>query len=69
MSRLKILLPLLLLLSALPTFAQQYDVLIRNGKVVDGSGNPWIYADVGIIGDRIAFVGKAEPDGLRQANH
>jgi N-acyl-D-amino-acid deacylase len=42
-------------------FAQQYDTLIRNGRVVDGSGNPWIYADVGIIGDRIAFVGKADP--------
>jgi len=41
--------------------AQQYDTLIRNGRVVDGSGNPWIYADVGIIGDRIAFVGKADP--------
>jgi dihydroorotase/N-acyl-D-amino-acid deacylase len=40
-------------------FAQQYDVLIRNGRVVDGSGNPWTYADVGIIGDRIAFVGRA----------
>src|SRR5713226_1689959 len=40
---------------------QQYDVLIRNGRVVDGSGNPWIYADVGIIGDRIAFVGSADP--------
>src|SRR4029077_8097580 len=37
----------------------QYDVLIRNGKLVDGSGNPWVYADVGIIGDRIAFVGHA----------
>ena len=43
-------------------FAQQYDVLIRNGRVVDGSGNPWIHADVGIIGDRIAFVGKADPN-------
>src|SRR5271157_2840742 len=42
--------------------AQQYDVLIRNGRVVDGSGNPWVYADVGIIGDRIAFVGKADPN-------
>jgi len=42
--------------------AQQYDTLIRNGRVVDGSGNPWIYADVGIIGDRVAFVGKADPD-------
>ena len=43
-------------------FAQPYDVLIRNGRVVDGSGNPWIYADVAIVGDRIAFVGKADAD-------
>lgn len=41
--------------------AQPYDVLIRSGRVVDGSGNPWIYADVGIIGDRVAFVGQASP--------
>lgn len=44
-----------------PAFAQQYDVLIRNGRVVDGNGNPWVYADVGIVGDRIAFVGHAGP--------
>ncbi len=36
----------------------QYDVLIRNGRVVDGTGNPWVYADVGITGDRITFVGR-----------
>src|SRR5260370_21460610 len=40
-----------------PDFAQQYDVLIRNGRVIDGSGNPWVYADVGIVGDKIALVG------------
>lgn len=37
----------------------QYDVLIRNGRVVDGAGNPWQYADVGITADKIAFVGRA----------
>ena len=42
-------------------FAQQYDVLIRNGRVIDGSGNPWTYADIGVIGDRVAFVGHAAP--------
>ncbi len=42
--------------------AQQYDFILRNGKVIDGSGNPWIYADVGILGDKIAFVGRA-PEG------
>jgi N-acyl-D-amino-acid deacylase len=53
---------LALLLASLPAIAQtpQYDVLIRNGKVVDGSGNPWFYADIGIVGDRIAFLGRAD---------
>jgi N-acyl-D-aspartate/D-glutamate deacylase len=37
--------------------AQAYDVLIRGGRVLDGSGNPWIQADVAIRGDRIAAVG------------
>lgn len=35
-----------------------FDVLIRNGRVMDGSGNPWLRADVGIRGDRIAAVGR-----------
>lgn len=34
-----------------------YDVLIRNGRVLDGTGNPYVYADVGIHGDTIAAVG------------
>ena len=37
--------------------AQERSVLIRNGRVLDGSGNPWIRADVLIVGDRIAAVG------------
>lgn len=60
MSRHKFLLAAFLFAVATPLLAQQYDTLIRNGRVVDGSGNPWSYADVGIIGDRIAFVGKAD---------
>jgi N-acyl-D-amino-acid deacylase len=35
-----------------------FDVLIRNGRVMDGSGNPWMRADIGIRGDRIAAVGR-----------
>ena len=38
--------------------AERFDVLIRNGRVMDGSGNPWLRADVGITGDRIAAVGR-----------
>jgi len=33
-----------------------YDVIIENGRVVDGTGNSWMYGDVGIKGDRIATV-------------
>src|SRR5262245_30553445 len=35
-----------------------FDILIRNGRVVDGSGLPWFHADVGVTGDRIAAVGR-----------
>ena len=36
----------------------QYDVLIRNGSVVDGSGMPRFHADVGIVAGKIAAIGK-----------
>jgi N-acyl-D-amino-acid deacylase len=36
---------------------QQFDILIRNGRVLDGTGNPWYRADIGITGDRIRAVG------------
>ena len=39
-------------------FAQTYDVIIRGGHVIDGTGNPWIKADVGISGGRIARIGR-----------
>src|SRR5690242_9719155 len=34
-----------------------YDVLIRGGRIVDGTGSPWYRGDVAIRGDRIAAVG------------
>jgi dihydroorotase/N-acyl-D-amino-acid deacylase len=34
-----------------------YDLIIRNGHILDGTGNPWYAADVAIQGDRIAFIG------------
>jgi N-acyl-D-amino-acid deacylase len=48
-------------LSAPPAQSAQsdrFDILIRNGQVYDGNGNPWILADIGIIGDRIRAVGR-----------
>src|SRR3954451_954934 len=57
----KLLVSLLLLVSsALAQTAPQFDVLIRNGRVFDGSGNPWFRADIGIVGDRITFIGPAD---------
>src|SRR5256712_7193391 len=35
----------------------RFDVLIRNGRIVDGTGAPWFRGDVAINGDRIAAVG------------
>jgi dihydroorotase/N-acyl-D-amino-acid deacylase len=36
---------------------ETYDVLLRGGRIVDGSGNPWFKGDLAIRGDRIAAVG------------
>src|SRR5687768_2022260 len=36
---------------------QRFDVLIRGGRILDGTGNPWFYGDVGITGDRVTAVG------------
>lgn len=41
-----------------PVQPGRYDVLIRNARVMDGMGNPWLRADLGITGDRITAVGK-----------
>src|SRR5437773_1188934 len=37
--------------------AQRYDVVIRNGHIVDGTGSPWYSGDIGIRGGRIAAIG------------
>lgn len=44
-----------LLLGADP---EPFDLVIRNGRVVDGSGNPWFHGDVAVRGDRIVAVGR-----------
>jgi len=37
-----------------------FDILIKGGRIVDGSGNNWYYGDVGIKGDRIVAIGHLE---------
>jgi len=41
-----------------PAAPPSFDILIRNGKILDGTGNPWYQGDVGIRGDRIVAIGK-----------
>ena len=36
----------------------QYDVLILNGKIIDGPGNSWFYGDVAVKDGKIVYVGK-----------
>lgn len=36
----------------------EYDLVIRGGRIVDGTGNPWFDGDIGITGDRITFIGQ-----------
>ena len=42
-----------------------YDLLVKNGTVVDGSGSPGYRADVGIIGGKIAAIGRIN-EGAKQ---
>jgi len=45
-------------LSQQSSIPPSFDVVIKNGKILDGTGNPWFFADVGIRGDRILAIGK-----------
>ena len=41
-----------------PATGADYDLVIRGGKVVDGTGNPWFHGDLAIRGDKIVAVGR-----------
>jgi N-acyl-D-amino-acid deacylase len=45
---------------------ESYDVIIRGGHILDGTGNPWYAGDVGIRGDKIAAIGKLEGASAKQ---
>ncbi|MBA7648456.1 D-aminoacylase [subsurface metagenome] len=38
-----------------------FDLIIRGGRIIEGSGNPWYFGNIGISGDRIAAIGKLDP--------
>ncbi|MGA2193626.1 MAG: D-aminoacylase [Bryobacteraceae bacterium] len=57
------LLPILLFAAA----ANPYDIVIRNGRIIDGTGSPWYAGDVGIRAGRIAAVGHLEGQPARRS--
>ena len=47
----------LALSGAAPAAPASFDLVFAGGRVIDGTGSPWVRADVGIVGDRIAAIG------------
>jgi N-acyl-D-amino-acid deacylase len=61
---------LLTLACPIALFAQSsqgrtYDVIIKNGRIIDGSGNPWVSGDLAITGDRIAKIGNLDASSAK----
>jgi N-acyl-D-amino-acid deacylase len=57
----------LLLLLPLSLLAQNYDLVIRNGHIIDGTGSPWYAADIAIRDGHIAAIGHLDSATARQA--
>jgi dihydroorotase/N-acyl-D-amino-acid deacylase len=58
-----ILAPLLFFFAAL----QPYDVVVRNGHIVDGTGSPWYAGDIGIRAGKIAAIGHLDGSPARRS--
>jgi N-acyl-D-aspartate/D-glutamate deacylase len=48
----------LLLVATAAHAAERYDLLLKNGRVIDGTGAPWYYADVAIRAGKVAAIGR-----------
>ena len=59
---------LLVFLMGIPSSfaAEPFDLVIRNGRIVDGTGNPWFYGDIAIRGKRIVAVGQIPDEPAKQ---
>ena len=47
-------------LSALRAQSPSFDLVIRNGRIIDGTGSPWYSGDLGIRDGRIAAIGRLD---------
>jgi dihydroorotase/N-acyl-D-amino-acid deacylase len=56
----------LLLAVPLSLFAQQFDLVIRNGHIIDGTGSPWYAADIAIRDGHIAAIGHLDSATAKQ---
>ncbi|MEO7529973.1 MAG: D-aminoacylase [Sediminibacterium sp.] len=50
---------LILLLTPFSLVAQQADILIKNGKILDGTGNSWYYGNIAVQNGKIVAIGKS----------
>ena len=47
-------------LSAFSQMNKDYDLVIKNARIVDGTGNPWFYGDIAVKNGRIEQIGKVD---------
>jgi hypothetical protein len=66
--KIKYLFVFIALLSATRANAQSYDLILRNGRIIDGTGSPWYRGDVAIRGDSIAQIAASIPGGAARVN-
>ena len=71
MKTLTFLLSVMIIISSTSTTLPQqssteYDLVITNGRVVDGTGNPWFRASIGIKDGKIVKVGHIDPSTAKQ---
>src|SRR5580698_6518718 len=45
-----------------------YDIILRHGRIIDGTGAPWYYADVALRGGRIAAIGRFAGEASQEIN-
>ena len=60
--RITLLLLCLFVVSLAAAQAPPYDLILRNGRIVDGSGSAWYRSDVAIRGDTIARIAPSIPE-------